>query len=199
MKRIYGLLGIIIASFFLAQCSTGGRWTIDDERVVTKDPVQINLAAKQEFRHKEYSVFPQADFEIEARVLCTHRYFFGREAELAPVDLALGWKQMSDCSVLKKLKITQWGRRYFYRWPHSPPIPPEEIIAESGNMHLIPATKKIKKQIKRTKRGEIVRFKGVLVQVKAKDGWFWNSSLSRTDTANHSCELVWVEEFRKIN
>lgn len=194
-KKAFFLLTIV---FLLTRCESGGWWTIDDERVVRRDPVQVDLQAKQEFRHKEYSIFPQADFEIEARVLSRRRYFFGKEAELAPVDLALGWQQMSACRTLKSLKITQRFRWYYYRWKDSPPIPPKDIISSSANMHLIPATPEVSRTIKRARRGDIIRLSGALVNVSDRTGWHWNSSLRRTDTGDHSCEVVWVEEFEII-
>ncbi len=42
--------------------------------------------------------------------------------------------------------------------------------------------------------GHIIKLQGQLLHVKAPDGWRWRSSLSRTDTGVHSCELVWVEQ-----
>lgn len=184
--------------FLLTCCESGGWWTIEDERIVNRDPVQTNLQAKQEIRFKEYSIFPQADFDIEARVLSSRRYFFGKEADLAPVDLALGWRQMSDCRLLKSLKITQQFRWYYYRWKGAPPIPPKDIISSSANMHLIPATPEVSRIIKRVRRGDIVRFSGALVNVSDRTGWHWNSSMKRTDTGDHSCEVVWVEEFEVL-
>jgi hypothetical protein len=189
---------LVLAVVLFFGCETGGWWTRDDGRIVARDPVQKNLLAKQELRHNGYSIFPQADFEIEARVLSRHRYFFGKEADLAPVDLALGWRRMSDCRVLKSLKITQRFRWYYYRWKDSPPIPPTDIISQSANMHLIPATPQISRRIKKARRGDIVRFSGALVNVSDRKGWQWNSSLTRTDTGDHSCEVVWVEEFEII-
>ena len=53
-------------------------------------PVQ-NSATKQAFSFKSYSITPLADFEITAKVLSKKRYKHGRESELSPVDLALGW------------------------------------------------------------------------------------------------------------
>ena len=48
--------------------------------------------------------------------------------------------------------------------------------------------------INSVRRGDIVELSGNLVRVDANDGWHWISSLSRTDTGNHSCELIWIEE-----
>ena len=174
-----------------------GSWKETEQEVVTREPVQDNAVAKQSFKFKDFVVHVEAGFDIEARVLSSRRYFFGREVKLAPVDLALGWQQMSDRTVLDKMKIYQYGRWYFYRYD-APPISPKEIVNHSANMHLIPATKELERKIKKARRGNIVRFKGFLANLTADDGWYWNSSKSRADTGDGSCEVVFVEEFELI-
>ena len=37
-------------------------------------------------------------------------------------------------------------------------------------------------------------FSGSLVRIKAKDGWYWNTSLTRNDTGAHACEVIWVTD-----
>ena len=46
-----------------------------------------------------------AEYDLRGRVLGTKRYHSGPQAELVPVDVAVGWKQMSDQSVLDQLTI----------------------------------------------------------------------------------------------
>ncbi|MFT5137354.1 MAG: hypothetical protein ACI9XU_002274 [Arenicella sp.] len=84
-----------------------------------------------------YKVTPLADFKINAKVLSRRGYRFGREADLSPVDFALGWGNMSDESVLKKIKISQSNR--WDRWQvREFPITQQEIQTHSTNMHIIP-------------------------------------------------------------
>ncbi|NNF04719.1 MAG: hypothetical protein HKN17_09645 [Rhodothermales bacterium] len=144
-------------------------------------------------RHDEYLIEPVARFEVEARVLGTERYRQGREADLSPMDLALGWGPMSDQSVLDKIRITQF-RRFYYWQTDSMPIPRRDIVRHSSNMHLIPANDEVRKHLLRVRDGEIVRFSGYLVNLRAPDGWRWSTSTSRTDTGNGACELIWVEQ-----
>src|SRR3546814_10278228 len=58
---------------------------------------------------------PLAGFSIDARVLSREDYSTGREADLSPTDLALGWQEMADDAVLSRLDISQSGRWYRYR------------------------------------------------------------------------------------
>ena len=156
------------------------------------EPVQTARGEVPLFQHGDYLIEPLARFEVEARVLGAKRYRRGREAELSPVDLALGWGPMSDETVLDHLDISQ--SRRFYRWQaRTLPIPKREISRNSANMHLIPATDDVREALLKVRPGEIVRFSGYLVQIRGDDGWYWRSSMTRNDVGNGACELVWVE------
>lgn len=180
-----------------------GAWQHWQERPVKASPGSIAPAEPQQtspakrtlYRVGNYELEPLADFEIEARVLSKEIYHADREADLAPVDLALGWGSMSDSAVLEKLSISQGGRFYHYRWSDQPPLPPAEIVSHSANMHLVPASAAIEKQIKAVRPGQVVRIRGQLIEARAPDGWRWRSSLTREDSGVGACELVRVEEF----
>jgi len=154
-------------------------------------PLQVPIN-QTNFTLNGFTITPLQSFEIEARVLSTAHYFVGREADLAPVDLALGWGPMSDEAVLSKIDITRSNRFYFWH-VDAFPIPREQIEANSANMHMIAADSLIEKTLKSIRSGQVVKLSGYLVEVKAADGWHWRSSLSRTDTGNGACELVYVK------
>jgi hypothetical protein len=159
--------------------------------VAALQPIQQSTS-QSKFVRDDYIITPLESFELEARILSTEHYSFDREADLSPVDLALGWGRMSDESILKDIDIKQSGR--FYYWHVNEfPIPREEIETHSANMHMIPANSQIEAQLKSARVGQIVAFKGQLVEVKANDGWHWKSSLTREDTGNGACEVIYVK------
>jgi hypothetical protein len=160
--------------------------------LVPSAPQQGPLAKPRFWQKDEYRITALAQFSLEARVLSKERYWFDREADLSPVDLALGWGPMSDQSVLDRLKISQSGRRYFWRG-RPLPLPAEQIYAHSANMHLLPANEEVKNRLEQICRGDVVSLQGYLVAIQSGDGWRWRSSLSRTDRGDGSCEVVWVE------
>ena len=126
-------------------------------------------------------------------MLAREDYRLDREAELAPMDLALGWGPMSDESVLAQIEISQSGR--WYRWfARQLPIPRRQIERHSANMHMIPADESVADRLDDVRVGEVVALRGYLVEVRADDGWRWRSSLTRDDTGSRSCELVFVEQ-----
>jgi len=159
---------------------------------VAAEPRQ-NDAASAEFVHKGYTIAPLQTFDIEARVLGVKSYRTGREADLSPVDLALGWGRMSDSAVLEQVSISQGNRFYFWRVKEFP-IPREEIERSSANMHMIPADSGIERRLDQVREGQRVRIQGWLVEARGHDGWRWRSSLSRNDTGAGACEVIYVRD-----
>lgn len=145
----------------------------------------------QPFNFKGYEIRPMADFTLKARILSYKYYSSDKEAELSPVDLALGWGPMSQSKVLDKIDISQRNRWYFWSTENFP-IPRNEIEINSANMHIIPGNEDISKRLENVKRGQIVELKGHLVEC-IQDGWRWKSSLTRNDTGGGACEVLFVE------
>lgn len=165
--------------------------------LAAEEPRQTPVSAQPLLRLENYQVEPLAEFSLNARVLGAEHYRLGREAEISPVDLALGWGAMSDSAVLERIDIRQSSRFYFWHTENFP-IPREEIESHSANMHMIPANAAIARRLQAIRPGQVVRLRGYLVAVSAADGWHWRSSLSRNDTGNGACELVWVESLEAI-
>ncbi len=163
--------------------------------MVKEDPQQEMLSNAETFDFKGYRITPLASFDIKAKILSKMKYRIGREADISPIDLALGWGNMSDESVLETIQFSQ-SNRYFYWRVEAFPIPRKEIETHAGNMHIIPADETTEDAINRARKGEIVHFSGYLVRVDTQDGWHWSSSLRRDDTGGGACEVVWVEHFQ---
>ncbi|MFV1921212.1 MAG: hypothetical protein ACMZ63_01190 [Methylotenera sp.] len=144
---------------------------------------------------KGYHITPLEPFDLHARVLSSKRYRSDKEADLVPVDLALGWGPMADRQISSQVQVTQSNRWYHWRVERFP-IPRREIETNSANMHLIPATPEVAEAIQSVKVGQMVRFSGDLVEViDPAKGWRWKSSLTRNDTGAGACELVLVKSF----
>ncbi|GMQ81008.1 MAG: hypothetical protein BMS9Abin05_0438 [Rhodothermia bacterium] len=156
------------------------------------DPVQVDIKTAASFPFGEYRIIPLADFSLTARILSKKKYGYGRESDLSPIDLALGWGRMSDETIVESFSISQSGRWYNWR-ARKLPIPSREVSNHSANMHIIPATDELKKRLMRLKKGEIIQMTGKLVNVQADDGWLWKSSLKRTDRGSGACEIFFVE------
>lgn len=162
------------------------------------EPLQSAVPADlAPFRLRPATLTPLAGFSVDARVLSRHDYDSGREADLSPTDLALGWSRMRDDRVVSRLDISQAGRWYHYRWSGNAPIAPDEIARSSANMHLIPANADAARELSRVAPGQRVRFDGWLVEARTVDGWTWRSSTTRNDTGEGACEVVYVCSMRR--
>jgi len=160
--------------------------------LVPEEPQQRMLDYPNSWVKNEHTITPLAEFDLRARVLHKKFYSRGREADLSPLHLALGWGKMSDQNVLDQITITQHSRWYHWR-ADKLPISREVIISSSSNMHMIPASEEVEKLLISVHEGNLIQLSGYLVAVSARDGWKWKSSLSRKDTGNGSCEVVWVK------
>ncbi len=155
-------------------------------------PVQVDLDHGAQLQRGGTTLTTRAHFDITARVLSRKDYSSGADAELIPLDLALGWGRMSDSEVLAKIDISQSGRFYYWHVKEFP-IPRREIETSSANMHMIPADADVKRQLEQVRAGQLVRIEGFLVDASRADGWHWNTSMTRDDTGAGACELVYVE------
>lgn len=160
-------------------------------------PVQLDLAQAAPVEWNGLELQPRALFGLESRVLGTQRYRIGREADVSNLDLALGWGPMADPEILAHFSISQSGRFYFWR-ARELPIPAAEVTRSSANMHMIAASPEVRAELRRLRPGDHLRLHGVLTDVHWADGRYWKTSLTREDSGNGACEVVWVHRLERI-
>ena len=196
MKKIISILLVIGAGWQFYPA--GGQVILGPGVMAEEEPYQASISSAASHRVGDYIITEFAEFSIKAKVLSRENYYLGREADLSPVDLTLGWGNMSDESILDNIRISQSNR--FYHWQvKSFPIPRREIESSSANMHLIPANEIVASDIKKIRKGDIIALSGSLVNVTtASDSWRWQSSQTRYDTGNGACELIWVNSLKVI-
>ncbi len=192
MKRIISILFLS----FLISCTS--KIKQPPGVLAESPPKQTALLQSEVWERDGYFINAITQFELKAKVLGKERYRFDRESDIAPYDLALGWGKMSNQTIIDKIDISQ-RRRWFFWETDRYPIPRKEIERSASNMHIIPATDKIMDELDDLIVGEIIYLKGYLVSAMSpKDGWRWKSSLSRNDTGNGACEIVYVEKLLRI-
>lgn len=159
-------------------------------------PVQEPLAsdAPRPFMHKGHVVQPRALYSIEALVLSTMRYRVDDNAEVSPLDFALGWGPMADKSVLDELRVRQNDRYFFWSSSGPLPVPREDIEESAANTHLAWGDEAVGDVLDDVDEGDVVRLGGLLVDVTFEDGHEMKTSLTRADRGGGACEVMWVEE-----
>lgn len=188
VKR-YVVLAVILAGGWFYFHEPAAHWK---GMPAAKDPVQTSGNLPAPFQHGDYTITPLARYSISAVVLSRDRYRNDRGAELAPVDLALGWGPMSVASVINELNISQSGRFYEFSYSNEPPLEQRSIEIHSANTHCLPADDAVRSRLLDVKRHELVTMEGLLVEVTGADGFKWRSSLTREDTRGGACEVFWI-------
>jgi hypothetical protein len=195
---------IIIIALALLSLGGAGNWWLHRPiarapgTLVDEEPRQTEPTSHSSITLGDYQLTPMADYDIEARVLSREDYSMDTGSDLSPTDLAVGWKRMSDTAVIDQLDISQSARFFRYRWASQPPIPRREIERSAANMHMIPADKRVARELDKIRQGSIVRLRGQLVEAKRKDGFTWRSSLTRDDTGAGACELMLVDSIERL-
>ena len=161
--------------------------------VAAADPLQSELAEPQTLTKGEFQVIGRAQFSAEVRVLARERYRLGALADVAPLDIAVGWGPMSDSRVLADIDISQSGRFYFWHYDHEPPIPTQDIVSHSANWHLVPANSAVWSKLSGLRIGDVVKLDGMLVNLQNPEGGTMATSLSRDDSGAGACEIIYVE------
>jgi hypothetical protein len=191
MKYWKPALALLVVAFALQRMLAGGAIARAPGELAADDPLQSLVNGAASIDVGEFKLTPRAEYRIEARVLRTERYNFGTEAELSPIDFAMGWGVMSNSDTLKHFRVTQ-SARFFTLYPDEQAIDIKDALLHSANMHLIPSSDRIRRTLLKTRPGHIARLEGYLVNVTRSDGFYWNSSLTREDTGAGACELMYV-------
>ncbi len=161
-------------------------------QIASDAPHQRTYENGKPFQVKDFTLTPRAKFSLTARVLATERYRSDAASAIIPIDIAFGWGPMSDTGLISQLKISQSGRFYFWRYENQASAPHDVIIRSSANMHLIPANSSTKDTLLAARVGDVLELDGELVDIKRRDGWSMNTSLTREDSGGGACEIIYV-------
>ncbi|WP_180160783.1 hypothetical protein [Acinetobacter sp. YH01004] len=135
-------------------------------------------------------------FKGDFRILGSKIYQDDAQAKFSPIDYAVSWGLFAEPEIARHITVNQYDR--YLNWKIDRlPVPAEQAMQMVSNMHIIPASPKIAKDIQKVKRGDLVRLKGELVEVKDHD-LVWTSSLTPTDTGDGACEVFRVSSIQWI-
>jgi hypothetical protein len=114
-------------------------------------------------------------------------------------DVGLGYGPMTDTENVERFSFSHegvsHGMRALFARPRGPMTGPEfdGLAPHITNVHVIPASDAVYRQLRRVKHGELVTLSGMLVNVRDADGRLATTSMSRGD---RDCEIMWLEDVR---
>lgn len=197
---VFALLGLgvlLLPTHFSAQAVSNPNQEILD---VKKDPIQNNLSTVEPIVIEQpsfiWKLIPRAEYLIAARIISKKEFTNDWLADVSPLDLGLGWGDLSDTTFDSQLHWRQGNRWLFYSWSGEPPLPPVYIIDHSANVHIIPATENLRLAVSLLEAGDLVLLEGLLVDAEKTEGGMVRTqytSLTRTDQGFGGCEILYVE------
>lgn len=191
---------LLVALCSLAGACRGARGEPSDEAIDPTEPPEqepataIDKEAAKLWAFGAITFEAKARYRIAARVLSTERYYLGWTGEVVPLDLALGWGELSDTSIDEVVTWRQGGRWYFWTWSERSTFTNADVARSSANVHIVPATPNLARALLALDAGDIIQLRGFLVDIQGPGGARWRTSLSRNDTGGGSCELLYVQE-----
>lgn len=162
-------------------------------------PVQKDHAAPEvilyEGRQGTVHIRLLADYKVTAAVKGKQPYTSDTASQVSPMDLVLAWGIMNQPDVEAHISYSQSGRWYQIRYDPDIPVTASYITENTANVHLIPANEQIASRIADIRVNDWVTLEGQLVQVVFQEGT-WTSSLTRSDSGDGACEILYVTRIR---
>jgi len=167
-------------------------------------PVQTPLQAPPfefSYRSHDYEVKTFADYELWG-VIVSHNNISGvgdiyHDADsLDTKDICVLWGGNTARDDYLRVSFSSGAWTCYYEYPAGVTFNASEV----SNNHLITDSPVIRKQIDGLRRGDQVHLRGRLVGYRDRLwGNFWrNSSLTRADSGNGACEVVFVDDIEVL-
>ncbi len=147
----------------------------------------------------DFVLEPKASYVIRGKVLSRENYSYSWNALISPCDVAMAWGELLKDGLYNKLDWSQSNRWYWWQYGQGFTKSDRFVARYSSNTHVIPATRNLEKAAKSLHMGDDAELTGKLVYVKVShegESFWWNSSLSREDTGNGSCEVLYLERLK---
>lgn len=175
----------------------------DSVPMLFNDPIQKDSSfVIKDLKLKGYDlkIYSKASFSISGLVVSGKKYYQGIDGALVPMDIGVCWGDLTNEQNKKNLHYEQYLRFLIFR-PRGPlTVSQDYVMCHAGNIHIIPADNRIRKVVRSVKKGDLIRMNGYLVSVSGQKGQFSyhrTSSMTRTDTGDGACEVLYVTEIQK--
>lgn len=208
MKKNFTIALVIIVTIILIvifRLLTGAVYQKENGNPIdpSGEPIQVPVDSPESvpivFRDGRADLTKVAMYDVSARICGRQKYSRPWQSYVAPYDLCLAWGDVGTKDIDAWLSFSQDMRWYHFRLKRDAPVSVPYVTDHTANMHLIYANANLKKAVSRLKKNDLVRLRGYLVTLKGTyklSEIFWNSSLSRVDTGNGACEVMYLESMK---
>jgi hypothetical protein len=199
MNQLIRFLSIVlVAALIFLGSSILGDNTPYQGSVLTPD--QANLYPVERIVHTgkkgDVPISLRAEYDIRG-VVKGKRKYSDYPSQVSEYDLILAWGDLNREEYDQHVNYSQSGRWYYYTYDQGM-IDESFIASNSANVHLIPETDEIGKEIKKLRKNDYIRIIGYLVDVHFENGP-WETSMTRGDTGNGACEIIYVTEIHVVD
>lgn len=132
-----------------------------------------------------------ATYQIDAIVKSTKNYTTDFTSQISPRDFALAWGDINIPSIDRHIDYSQRNRWYYFTVGSEAGVDVRYVDQHSANTHIIPANEYVKLLVEKVKVDDYITLEGYLVDANFEGG-YWNTSLTRNDTGDGSCEIMYV-------
>ncbi len=147
-----------------------------------------------------YTITPRATYDITGLVVSQHRgdalLNLYHQADAGNIeDVCVVWGDVITNGSYRQVSYSSGEFTCYYAWTGvAPPFNPQRMATN----HLIPAGDAVARQIRAIRIGDQLRMRGLLVDYTvSSDGrevFTRRTSLTRTDTGNGACEILYVTD-----
>lgn len=164
----------------------------DPVQTILKEPETVYISVDE----VDIPIVLLADYTIEG-VIKSKKEYSDYSSQISQFDVALAWGSLNEKEVYSHINYSQSGRWYYYNFDKDVTVSSSYIAEHSANVHLINQDLLVLKKIENLNMNDHVKLVGYLVNVNFDNGT-WKSSLTRTDTGNGACEIMYVTDVEVI-
>src|SRR5262245_39732813 len=152
-----------------------------------------------------YAITPRAAYDIAGLVVSHHRgnawFNMYHAADPGNVeDVCVVWGEVIANGSYRRVSFSSGEFTCYYSWSGvlTRPFNPEKM----SNNHVIPADNTIARRVRAIRAGDQIRMRGLLVDYAVSSGgrdvFTRRTSLTRKDTGNGACEILYATEMEVI-
>ena len=164
-------------------------------------PVQTELIPPEKLSIKgdegDVAIKLLAEYKLKGVVKAKKKYN-DYPSQISKYDIAIAWGDLNRKEYDKHIKYTQGSRWYYYNYSRDFPEDGSFIAGNSANVHLVHSNEEILDELRKIRRNDYVNIEGYLIEAVFPNGP-WRSSLTRTDTGDGACEILYVTKVDIVN